>query len=160
MTDLDPRKHGIDASQLAIRADEITEFNRVLNGLFDDLRPSGELQRLLFGQILHACWNMRIARREEAKILLEYGPAAASLKPILQFYSKSERGYHKSIASLRELQTELSYRVTLAGDQTSPLPNVPPLVRTAHVHKLVRATFASKPPMQNSKQIQTNQSTA
>ena len=158
MTDLDPRKHGIDASQLAIRADEITEFNRVLTGLFDDLRPSGEIQRLLFGQILHACWNMRIGRREEAKILLEYGPAASSLKPILQFYSKSERQYHKAIASLRELQTELAYRATLAGDQTSPLPNVPPLVRTAHVHKLVHATLASKPPMQNPKGIQANQS--
>ena len=158
-TDLDPRKHGIDATQLAIRADEIHEFNRFLNGLHDDLRPCGETQRILFGQILHACWNMRIARREEAKILHEYGPAASSLKPILQFYARSEREYHKAVISLRDLQTELAYRATLAGETASPLPALPPLVRTAQVHKLVRFTLACQLPLRAASQIQMNQST-
>ena len=141
MTNLDLSKHGIDASQLAIRADEIDEFNRFLSGLFEDLRPTGEIQRSLFGQILHACWNMRIARREEAKILLADGPAASSLKPILQFYVKSEREYHKALTALSELQTELAYRATLSSEQATPLPDIPPLVRTAHVHRLVRTTL-------------------
>lgn len=144
MTDLDPRKHGIDSTQLAIRADEINEFNRFLAGLFDDLRPNGESQRLLFGQILHAVWNMRIARREEAKILLASGPSATALKPVSQFYTRAERQYHKASAALRDIQTELAYRATLAGEQEIPLPEIPPLVRTAQVHKLVRTTIGSK----------------
>lgn len=143
MTDLDLSKHGIDASQLAIRADEIHEFNRFLSGLFSDMRPSGETQRLLFGQILHASWNMRIARREEATVILQYGVASNSLKLISLFYVRTERELHKSMAALRELQTELAYRATLAGDEAGPLPGIPPLVRSAHVHKLVRTTIGS-----------------
>ena len=156
MTDLDPRKHGIDAAQLAIRADEIDEFNRFLNGLCEDLRPAGELQRVLFGQILHACWNMRIARREEAKILLEAGPAAPALKSILQFYASAQREYHKAIKALRESQTELAYRATLATEQGTPLPNTPSLVRTAHVHRQVRAATVTKPINQTWKEIRLN----
>ena len=140
MTDLDPRKHGIDAAQLAIRADETIEFNCFLHALYDDLRPAGEIQRLYFGQLLHASWNMRIARREEARILLEFGPLADSLKTISPFYSRSEREYHKAIAELRQIQTELAYRATFAAEQGASLPDIPPLVRTAHVHKQVRAT--------------------
>src|SRR5450432_645115 len=115
MTDLDPRKHGIDGSQLAIRADEINEFNRFLSGLYEDMKPSGETQRLLFAQILHASWNMRIARREEAIVILKFGLTADSLKPISVFYSRSEREFHKAMSALRDLQTELAYRATLAS---------------------------------------------
>lgn len=158
MTDLDPRKHGIDASQLAIRADEINEFNRFLTGLFDDMRPAGEIQRLLFGQILHAAWNMRIARRAEAKILLADGPAAPGLKPVSQFYTRAEREFHKASNALCDIQTELAYRATLAGEQNVPLPDIPPLVRTAQVHKLVRSTTNDKTLLQTWRRIQLNQS--
>jgi hypothetical protein len=158
MTDLDPRKHGISASQLAIRPEEILEFNRFLHGLYDDMRPSGELQRLLFGQILHACWNMRLARQAEAEILLESGPAAPSLRAISQFYSKSERAFYKAVSELRSMQTELAYRATLAGDQDTPLPDIPPLVRTAQVHKQVRSVTGAKTLLQTWRHIQLNQS--
>ena len=151
MIELDSSKHGIDAAQLAIRADEIHEFNRFLRGLYEDLRPAGELQRMLFGQILHAGWNLRIGRREEASILLAFGPAHASLKTVLQFITRAERELHKSLAALRELQTELAYRATLAAEDDDEMPNLPPLVRTAHVHRQVRASLGHLP---TPKQIQ------
>ena len=139
MTDLDSRKHGISASQLAIHPDEIFEFNQFLAGLFEDMRPSGEIQRLLFGQILHASWNMRLARKAEAKLLLESGPADQGLKAISQFYLRCDRAFYRAVAELRNMQTELAYRLTLASDQRTGLPDIPPLVRTALVHKQVRA---------------------
>jgi hypothetical protein len=158
MTDLDPRKHGIDASQLAIHPHEILEFNRFLSGLYDDMRPSGEIQRLLFGQILYASWNMRLARIEEAKILLELGAAAAALKAISQFYSKSERAFYKAVSELRNIQTELAYRATLANSQDVPLPDIPPLVRTAQVHKQVRSTTGNRTLLQTWNRIRLNHS--
>lgn len=158
MTDLDPRKHGIDESQLAIRPHETHEFNRFLAGLFLDMRPSGEIQRLLFGQILHASWNIRIARIEEARILLESGPAAPALKAVSQFLLKSERAFFKAVSELRDIQTELAYRATLAGTQDAPLPDIPPLVRTALVHKQVRGTTGKKTLLETWKSIRLNQS--
>jgi len=158
MTDLDPRKHGIDPTQLAIRANEISEFNRFLNGLFDDMRPSGEIQRILFGQILHANWNMRIVRREEAIIILESGAAAPALKIISQSYTRYERSFYKAVGELRNIQTELAYRATLAGEQCVPIPDIPPLVRTAHVHKLVRSTIGRKTLSESLGGIRRNQS--
>ena len=49
MTDLllNSRKHGIDAAQLAIHPEEVFEFNQLLEGLYADMRPNGETQRLL-----------------------------------------------------------------------------------------------------------------
>ncbi|HEY3743918.1 MAG TPA: hypothetical protein VGL53_28940 [Bryobacteraceae bacterium] len=159
MTDLDPRKHGIDESQLAIRPHEIHEFNRFLAGLFLDMRPSGEIQRLLFGQILHASWNIRIARIEEAKILLASGPAAPALRAVSQFLQRSERAFFKAVAELRNMQTELAYRATLAATQDAPLPDIPPLVSTALVHKQVRSTTGKRTLIETWNQIRLNQST-
>jgi hypothetical protein len=139
MTDLDPRKHGIDESQLAIRPEEIHQFNRSLAGLYDDMRPSGEIQRILFGQILHANWNMRIARQSQARLLLDAGPTAIGLKAVSHFYSNSERAFYRALSELRNIQTELAYRATLAGSQDQAIPDLPPLVRTAQVNKQVRA---------------------
>jgi hypothetical protein len=144
MTNLDPRKHGIADSELAIRPDEIAEFNFFLAGLFTDLRPSGEIQRQIFGQILHASWNMRLARKQEAQILLSLGIAHPSLKAVAQFYRACQREFYKATAELRHMQTELAYRATLAHDQNAQMPDIPPLVRTAEVHKQVRATTGNR----------------
>ena len=135
---LDSRKHGIDAAQLAIHPHEVHEFNQLLEGLCDDMRPTGETQRLLFGQILHAAWNMRIARKHEAQALLESGPAGKTLQTVTKFYQLNERAFYRAMAELRNLQTEFAYRVTLAERERTSLPDVPPLVRTAEVHKQVR----------------------
>ena len=135
---LSSRKHGIDAAQLAIHPTEIPEFNQLLAGLYQDLRPDGEVQRLLFGQILHSFWNMRIARKHQAQALLLGGPMHKDVQGISKFFIASERSFHRTTAELRSLQTELAYRATLADTEDSDLPDVPPLVRTAEVHKLVR----------------------
>ena len=144
MTDLllNPRKHGIDAAQLAIHPEEVLEFNQLLEGLHLDMRPNGETQRLLFGQILHATWNMRIARKHEAQALLVSGPASKNVQAITKFYLIYERTFHRAIAELRSLQTEFAYRATLADEEDSSLPDVPPLVRTSEVHKQVRRVAA------------------
>ena len=143
---LNPRKHGIDAAQLAIHPEEVLEFNEILEGLFDDLRPNGELQRLLFGQVLHAHWNMRIARKKQAQLLLATGPMSKDIQALSKFFTAAERSFHKALAELRAMQTEFAYRVTLAQAQDRPLPNVPPLVRTSEVHKQVRRVIGSPAP--------------
>ena len=135
---LDSRKHGIDAAQLAIHPDETYEFNQLLEGLYDDMRPNGETQRLLFGQMLHAAWNMRIARKHEAQHLLLHGPTGKELAAISRFYLNYERTFYRAFNELRTLQTEFAYRVTLARTEHTELPDVPPLVRTAIVHRQVR----------------------
>lgn len=135
---LDPRKHGIDSAQLAIHPEEIEEFNQLLEGLHDDMRPNGEVQRLLFGQILHAAWNMRIARKHEAQALLESGPLSKALQTIAKFYLSNDRAFYRAMKELRSLQTEFAYRVTLARAEQTSLPDVPPLVHTSIVHRQVR----------------------
>ena len=154
MTDLqlNSRKHGIDAAQFAIHPDEIYEFNQLLEGLHADMRPSGETQRLLFGQILHAAWNIRIARKHEAQSLLQYGPSANGVQSIMKFYLLNERAFYRAMTELRNLQTEFAYRATLAELENTPLPDVPPLVRTAQVHKQVRRIARESPIRQLSPQ--------
>lgn len=140
MTDLllNSRKHGIDSAQLAIHPEEVFEFNQLLEGLYADMRPNGETQRLLFGQILHAFWNMRIARKHEAQALLASGPLNKNVQALSKFYATNERTFHRATSELRNLQTEFAYRATLAQAEQSGLPDVPPLVRTSEVHKQVR----------------------
>ena len=138
---LNSRKHGIDAAQLAIHPHEIDEFNQFLEGLCEDMRPNGETQRLLFGQILHAAWNMRIGRKYEAQALLTAGPLNKDVQALTKFYMTYERAFHRAMVELRALQTEFSYRATLASAERTCLPDVPPLVQTAKVHKQVRSAL-------------------
>jgi hypothetical protein len=124
---------------LAIRPEDIDEFNQFLTGLFDDLRPTGEMQRFLFGQILHAAWNMRLARKQEAQELIARADCASKVaRAIAIQYRQHERSFFHAMKELRELQTEHAYRATLANEQDSALPDVPPLVRTSQVHRQVR----------------------
>ena len=139
---LSSRKHGIDAAQLAIHPDEVSEFNELLDGLYADLRPHGETQRLLFGQILHSFWNMRIARKYQAQALLLSGPLNKDVQSLSRFYLTHERTFHRAMNELRNLQTEFAYRATLAGEDRTCLPDVPPLVRTSDVHRQVRRVTA------------------
>jgi hypothetical protein len=147
---LNSRKHGIDAAQLAIHPEEIDEFNQLLEGLSADLRPTGEVQRILFGQILHASWNMRIARKHEAQALLESGPMNKNVQTIAKFYLSSERAFFRAMHELRNLQNEFAYRATLAEAEETDLPDVPPLVQTSIIHRQVRQTTGSRPFLQRS----------
>jgi len=112
---LDPRKHGIGPTELAVRPEEIDEFNQFLEGMFNDYRPAGEAQRLMFGQILHASWNMRIARQLEAQALICCTSVEfKDLQSILRFLRQNERTFVRATKDLRNLQIEVARRETLA----------------------------------------------
>jgi hypothetical protein len=90
--------------------------------------------------------------------LTRIGPGGSSLKAISQLYSRSERALFKALSELRNIQTELAYRTTLSNAQDAPLPDLPPLVRTALVHKQARATTADRTILQTWNRIRLNQS--
>ena len=116
----------------------VLQESQLLEGLYVDMRPNGETQRLLFGQILHSVWNMRIARKHQAQVLLASGPLHKDIQTLAKFYNNCERAFHRAVSELRSLQTEFAYRATLADTERSEMPDVPPLVRTAEVHRQVR----------------------
>ena len=77
---------------------------------------------------------MRIAGEHEAQALLAGGPMNKDVQALSKFFVHQPT----FLSPRRNLQRELAYRATLADTKGSDLPDVPPLVRTAEVHRKVR----------------------
>jgi len=113
-------QHGLRSRQALVFPGEEPEYHRLRAGLQADLQPAGELETVLFDQIVHASWNMRRCRLAETGFLHQAsGPALdpllddvgdARLRRIDQYARRAERAFYHAIKELRAIQTERQYR--------------------------------------------------
>jgi len=86
-------KHGIFSKIVLLEGDSRTEFNSLLNGLRNDLRPEGALEEILVEKLAALLWRHR-------RILIAEG---AEIQRGVRFHSsyKSERDEQEAIIFLR-----------------------------------------------------------
>ena len=56
------RRHGLSAATIFIPPDRQDEFTQTYAAYFDEIKPIGEIQATYFEQLIHAIWNLNIAR--------------------------------------------------------------------------------------------------
>ena len=61
-------RHGLSGKDLVILPGEEDEFAQLLENLSTELLPEGQLEEVLFQQILHGAWNLRRCRRAETEL--------------------------------------------------------------------------------------------
>ena len=101
--------HGYTSKVFVIPEAEFEDFKQLELGLRHSLIPHGQLEEELFGQILHASWNLRRLQRWETQ-MLEQNPfpdeeQAKSAQRMLRYKNNHDRILHRAIRLLMDVQT-------------------------------------------------------
>ena len=145
------RVHGLCSRQLHIVDDEEAAiFESLRAALSGELRPAGELELIHFEAILHAQWNRRRCRMNEAKLLAS-GPdpfldaeTRAALKTLTIYMSRHDRALQRALKDLKALQNERAMRTNFASGAGDDDGEPSPLVETARVRRTLLAEFRTK----------------
>jgi hypothetical protein len=142
------RVHGLCSKQLHVADEEEATILASLQAAFEaELKPVGEMELVHFDAIVHAQWNLRRCRMNEA-VLQESGLDAfldpnkrSALKTLTTYTSRHERALHRATKELKALQFERAIR-TNCGDAEGIEPS--PLVETARVRRTLLSELRAK----------------
>ena len=114
------RRHGLSALNILVPADRLDEFKEMYALYYDEIKPIGEIQTDYFEQLVHAKWNLNIARELHVRALLEMDDKkiAGAARYIAQF----ERSYAKAHQALKQEQTDLALRAIPENEPIAGLP--------------------------------------
>lgn len=142
------RVHGLCSRQLHIAGgEEAAIFASLRDSLATELQPEGELELTHFEAILHARWNLRRCRMNEADLLASRPTpfrdpeTRAALKTLAIYAGRHDRAAQRAEKALKELQNERALRTNLAGAEDGP-PS--PLVDTARIRRLLLTEIRAK----------------
>jgi hypothetical protein len=114
------RRHGLNSATLFIPADCQEEFLGLHQSLFAEIRPVGELQAQFFEQLVHASWNINIARRLLAAALAQMDDR--KIANANRYVNQYERSFARALKEIKALQTDLALR---AVDENEPIADLP-----------------------------------
>jgi hypothetical protein len=142
------RVHGLCSRQLHIEGDdEGAIFESLHDALLSELDPVGEMELIHFEAIVHAQWNLRRCRINEADLhgrvpnpFLDPATQTA-LKTLSIYAARHERTLHRATRELRTLQNERAIRTNIEmPDDAEPSP----LIETNRVRRSMLAEIRLK----------------
>ena len=138
------RVHGLCSRQLYIaNEEEAAIFASLREALASQLTPIGELELTHFEALLHARWNLRRCRMNEANLLASHPDpfldphTGAALRTLGLYTSRHERASHRASKELKALQNERASRTNFADEPS-------PLVESARVRAALLAETRTK----------------
>lgn len=114
------RKHGLSSATLFIPEERAAEFQDLYTEYYNELRPIGVIQMDYFEQLIHARWNLHIARELHARAL--YDLNEPKIATATRYLAQFERSFAKAHKALKEEQTDLALR---AIPQNEPIAGLP-----------------------------------
>lgn len=136
-------RHGLSARDVVLLPGEREEFDEMKAQLESELKPAGPLETEIFGHLVHAAWNLRRARRLEADI--NYQTCSDPLRDpdhckeaerFQRYHARTERSFHKSLKTLKDLQTQRLQRNLIpeeAAREAPPLADVRDLAKQTQI---------------------------
>ena len=114
------RKHGLTSASVFIAPGREDEFHGLYTEFFSEIRPVGILQAEYFEQLIHARWNLGLAREFHAQGLAEMDDRkiASGARYVAQF----ERAFAKAHQALKGEQTDLALRAIPENEPIVDLP--------------------------------------
>ena len=131
------RKHGLSSRHLFVPADRLDEFNSMHRAYLHELQPLGEVQAAHFEQLIHALWNLNLARELHAISLsqLDHKQISNAARYLAQF----EGSFAKALKMLKDEQTDFALR---AAPENEPIAGLPAACRiekiAAHATRLAQ----------------------
>jgi hypothetical protein len=127
-------KNGLFSAGNLILDTETEEYLQTLKALFTQLSPEGVLEETFANEIMSATWRLRRYR------ILEEGDLTADLPPkeqtsVDRARAQSHNILRRSMAELRQLQTERTIRVQLNDLEIPGLADTKQVLATLALHK-------------------------
>jgi hypothetical protein len=108
------RTHGLCASDLLVANEDQGEFEAMEVKLMLDVGAKGELEQILFSELVTASWQLRRIARMETElsaghesytVLLDDEALQKKLDRLGRHHTRFERTFHRSLKELKMLQT-------------------------------------------------------
>jgi hypothetical protein len=115
-------QHGLYAKQLVLPGEDPAALDALRQDLRREHQPANTTEEILVNELAEHYWRLRRMRKMEARILgtgtLDELERGLRLLPIIQrTMASAERGFHKALAALRQLQKDHGF-----VPQTQELP--------------------------------------
>ena len=108
-------KHGLYSKDLIVRGEDPAQLDALKADLRREHQPANTTEEILVNEMAEQFWRIRRYRTKETDLLLINDPADAvpallRLLPIIQrFMTAAERGFHKALTALRQLQKDRGF---------------------------------------------------
>jgi hypothetical protein len=108
-------KHGLYSKALIYPGENPSELDALKADLRRDHQPANTTEEILVNEMAEHFWRIRRWREREARLMaIEATPAGVvaftQMLPLIQrLMSAAERGFHKSLATLRQLQKDRGF---------------------------------------------------
>ena len=103
-------KHGLYSKQLVVGAEEAAELDALKAKLRAEHQPATETEEILVNELAEQFWRLRRARKYEASLLDSGEVLIPHLNLVQRMMSSAERGFHKALTALRQLQKDRGSR--------------------------------------------------
>lgn len=102
-------KHGLYSKHLVMPGEDPAELDRLKAGLIAEHQPANDTEAILVNELAEHFWRIRRMRRLEAEAFtpdkLAEWHASGFLAQIGRIMTAAERGFHKALTTLRQLQS-------------------------------------------------------
>ena len=108
-------KHGLYSKDLIMRGEDPAQLDALKADLRREHQPANTTEEILVNEMAEQFWRIRRYRTRETDLLLINEPADAvpallRVLPIIQrFMTAAERGFHKALTTLRQLQKDRGF---------------------------------------------------
>jgi hypothetical protein len=132
---LNAQRHGLSSKTLHVPPGRQAEFDAIQASYWAEIQPIGMIQQELFNQLVHAAWNLDLARTLLAEALAKNDSAA--MDRFHRYIGQHERAFHRALKTLRTLQTDRAIRQI---PEHQHLENLPDTVAPVPVIGQINAT--------------------
>jgi hypothetical protein len=102
-------KHGLYSKQLVLPGEDPAALDALKADLRAEHQPANETEEILVNELAEQYWRLRRARRLEAELLSSDDIVLTHLAAVQRIMSSAERGFHKALSTLRQLQKDRGF---------------------------------------------------
>lgn len=104
-------KHGLYSRQLVLQGEDPAELDQLRTALALEHQPANTTEEILVNEMAEQYWRIRRFRRHEVKAweTTDLDQSLKLLAQIQRLMSAAERGFHKALSALRQLQKERGF---------------------------------------------------
>ncbi len=123
-------KHGLYSRQLILPGEDSAELDALREDLRREHQPGNTTEEILVNELAEHYWRLRRMRKYEARVMgsgtLETLEKGFAILPIIQrTMASAERGFHKALAALRQLQKDRGFVPQVSGKQLESISQNP-----------------------------------
>ncbi len=104
-------KHGLHSKQLVLPGEDPAELDALRDDLRREHQPVSTTEEILVNELAEHYWRLRRMRKYEARAMVadNFETGYAILPIIQRTMASAERGFHKALTTLRQLQKDRGF---------------------------------------------------